>query len=119
MRTFTERRIAPGAISPTSKVSKDGKRMGAQQRNGQKLESGQRSASEFGISRSRLGWLSIRFDGGPSYPQMVARLKDMVDQYGYLVSRGEGISGADWLQRIEASGAVVTEHNMQVIRTLF
>lgn len=31
----------------------------------------------------------------------------------------EGISGADWLQHIEASGAIVTEHNMQVIRTLF
>lgn len=93
MRTFTEVRIALGVILPIDIVSKEEKRMTAQQQNCQKAGSGRRSTCGFGISRSRLGRLSVRFDGGPCYPEMVAALKEMVDDYGNLVKRGERLLG--------------------------
>lgn len=92
--------------------------MGAQQGNDQEVGSEPRNACDFGISRSRLGWLSVRFDGGPSYPEMVATLKQMADQYGYLIRRGEKVSGGEWLQRINEAGARLTECQMRAVQTL-
>lgn len=92
--------------------------MGAQQGNGQKTGSGARSACDFGISRSRLGWLSVRFDGGPTYPEMVETLEGMVALHGHLVRRGERISGPEWLQRISDSGVPADESKIKAIRTL-
>lgn len=92
--------------------------MGAQQGSGQEVGSEQRNACNLGISRSCLGWLSVRFDGGPSYPEMVATLKQMADQYGYLIRRGEKVSGGEWLQRINEAGARLTECQIRAVRTL-
>lgn len=92
--------------------------MGASHGHSQTTESKRYVASGFGISRSRLGWLSIRFEGGPSYPEMVGTLKEMVELHGRLVKRGERISGTEWLRRIEASGACISEGQTQAIRTL-
>lgn len=91
--------------------------MGAQQGN-QKTGSDRRNACDFGISRSHLGWLKVRFDGGPSYPEMVATLKQMADQYGYLITRGENVSGGEWLQRINGIGVRLTERQIQAVQNL-
>lgn len=72
----------------------------------------------FGISRSRLGWLRIRFEGGPSYPKMIETLEEMAGQYGHLVKRGERLSGAAWLRRIGQSGVWLSEHQIQAVGTL-
>lgn len=92
--------------------------MDAQQGNGQHAGSEPHTERGFGIRRSRLGWLSVRFDGGPSYPEMVALLKEMVEQYGHCVKRGEGLSGSEWLSRIEQDGRRITECQRQAIQTL-
>lgn len=92
--------------------------MAAQNGNGQKVGSELQNACNFWISRSRLGWLSVRFDGGPSYPEMVATLKQMAYQYGYLIRRAEKVSGSEWLQRISEAGAPLTESQIQTVRTL-
>lgn len=92
--------------------------MGAQQENGEKVGSGRPNICAFGISRSRLGWLSVRFDGGPSYPEMVESLKEIVDRHGHLVKRGDKISGSEWLRRIDQSNVRVTERQRQAIQTL-
>lgn len=92
--------------------------MGAQQGNGERRGSGPRNACDLGISRSRIGWLSVRFDGGPSYPEMVAILKEMVDQYGGLVKRGERISGYEWLRRIDQRSVQATDAQRHAIQTL-
>ncbi|HCE6397455.1 MULTISPECIES: hypothetical protein [unclassified Pseudomonas] len=93
--------------------------MRIQHRTSQKSEAKRRiSTSQFGISRSRLGWLKVRFDGGPSYPDMVDVLKGMVAQYGYLVRRGERLSGAEWTERILGSSAQVSDVQMHSIITL-
>lgn len=92
--------------------------MGAQRGNGEKAGSGRRSACDFGISRSRFGWLSVRFDGGPSYPEMVETLEGMVALHGHLVRRGESISGPEWLQRIDHSGVSAEESQIKAIQTL-
>lgn len=92
--------------------------MGAQQGNGQKRGSGGRTACGFWISRSRLGWLRVRFDGGPSYPEMVESLKEMVDRHGHLVKRGDKISGPEWLRRIDQSDVRTTESQRRAIQTL-
>lgn len=92
--------------------------MGAQQGNGQGDVSGRRNACDFWISRSRLGWLSVRFDGGPCYPEMVESLKEMVDRYGHLIKRGDKISGSEWLRRIERGNARITNRERQAIHTL-
>lgn len=92
--------------------------MATQQQNGQKTGSGRRSTCEFGISRSRLGWLSVRFDGGPSYPEMVAALKEMVDNYGNLVKRGESLLGTEWLRRIDQTSGRTTERQKLAVQTL-
>ncbi|MBD8791500.1 hypothetical protein IFR09_18255 [Pseudomonas syringae] len=86
---------------------------------GQQPEARQRiAASHYGISRSRLGWLKVRFDGGPSYTVMVDVLERMVEQYGYLVRRGERLSGAEWIERILESRAQVTDAQKRSVSTL-
>lgn len=92
--------------------------MDTQQETGQQAGSGRHAESDFGISRSRLGWLSVRFVGGPSYQTMVATLKEMVDRYGHCVKRGEEISGSEWLRRIDQSGVRITARQRQAIQTL-
>lgn len=76
------------------------------------------AASQFGISRSRLGRLSVRFDGGPSYPEMVDVLQDMVNQYGYLVRRSERLSGEEWIERILETNTQVSALQTLSIKTL-
>ena len=49
------------------------------------------------IKRSWTGWLSIRFDGGCSYPSMVESLKAVYQRYGYLVRLGESLSAQCWI----------------------
>ncbi|EFW78488.1 hypothetical protein [Pseudomonas savastanoi] len=93
--------------------------MHTQNRTSQKSEAKRRiSTSQFGISRSRLGWLKVRFDGGPSYPDMVDVLKEMVGQYGYLVRSGERLSGAEWIERILESRAQVSDVQIRSASTL-
>lgn len=92
--------------------------MSAQQGNGQKIGSGRQSARAFWISRSRLGWLSVRFEGGPFYPEMVETLKEMVDKYGGLVKRGDRISGSEWLRRIDQRNVPITDLQRRAIKTL-
>ncbi|KQQ49894.1 hypothetical protein ASF84_22060 [Pseudomonas sp. Leaf127] len=93
--------------------------MHTQHRANQRLEARRQiSRSQFGISRSRLGWLKVRFDGGPSYPDMVDVLKGMVEQYGYLVRRGERLSGVEWIKRILESCAQVPDVQMRSVSTL-
>lgn len=89
------------------------------QHKSQQVEARQRiAARQFGISRSHLGWLKVRFDGGPSYPVMVDALQMMVEQYGYLVRRGERLSGAEWIERILHSCAQVSDIQMRSVSTL-
>lgn len=75
------------------------------------------AASQFGIGRSRLGRLSVRFDGGPSYPEIVDMLQDMVNQYGYLVRHGERLSGAEWIERISETNTQVSALQTLSIKT--
>ncbi|WP_425929763.1 hypothetical protein [Pseudomonas sp. NyZ201] len=77
-----------------------------------------RACSELGIRRSRLGWLSIRFDGGPFYPEMLEALQQAVIEFGGLVRRGESLTAAEWLQRIDAIGGRITPAQILAIRTL-
>lgn len=72
----------------------------------------------FGIKRSFFGWLSVRFSGGPSYPQMVEVLQAMAEEYGHLIKRGECLSGAEWLHRISASGTEITLPQLSAVETL-
>ena len=92
--------------------------MGAQSGNDQKAAPGRQNNCDFGINRSRLGWLRVRFEGGPSYPKMVATLKEMVNRYGSLVLRGERLSGSEWLRRIGQNGGKITEDQRRAIQTL-
>ncbi|MBB3105220.1 hypothetical protein [Azomonas macrocytogenes] len=70
------------------------------------------------ISRSVWGRLSIRFDGGPFYPEMVNDLESAFKRFGHLVEHGEELSGAQWAYRIIASGQSVTAAELNAIRTL-
>ena len=72
----------------------------------------------FGIKRSFFGWLSVRFSGGPSYPQMVEVLQAMAGEHGHLIKRGECLSGSEWLYRISASGAEITGPQLSAVETL-
>lgn len=72
----------------------------------------------FGISRSCLGRLRVRFEGGPSYPAMVETLEGIVKRYGYLVRCGETISGSAWIQRIDQSGGHISDLEIRAIQTL-
>ncbi|MDU9390504.1 hypothetical protein [Pseudomonas sp. zfem002] len=77
-----------------------------------------RASSELGIMRSRLGWLSVRFDGGPFYPEMLDSLQQAVIDFGGLVRRGESLTAAEWLQRIDAIGGGITPAQILAIQTL-
>ena len=77
-----------------------------------------RAYSELGIKRSRLGWLSVRFDGGPFYPEMLGALQQAVIDFGGLVRRGESLNGAEWLRRIDAVGGSIAPAQILAIRTL-
>lgn len=77
-----------------------------------------RAYSELGIKRSWLGWLSVRFDGGPYYPEMLDSLQQAVIQFGGLVRRGENLTGTEWLQRIHDAGGCITSTQLLAIETL-
>lgn len=79
---------------------------------------GDRARRSFGIKRSFFGWLSVRFSGGPSYPQMVEILQEMAGEYGHLIKRGECLSGLEWLHRISASGVEITGPQFSAVETL-
>lgn len=72
----------------------------------------------FGVRRSFVGWLSVRFDGGPYYPEMVEALRGMVAEYGHLVRRGERLTAFEWLQRIKSTGAMPTDIQVESLATL-
>lgn len=72
----------------------------------------------YGVSRSALGRLSIRFEGGPSYPEMVDDLEWALQRYGHLISTGECLTGEEWVQLIVTNGAGVDMVAIHAIRTL-
>lgn len=72
----------------------------------------------YGVSRSVFGRLSIRFDGGPSYPEMVNDLEQSLLCYGYLIDNGTCFTGEEWIQRIVTSGADADMRKIHAIRTL-
>lgn len=92
--------------------------MGVQQGNDQKARYEQQCICDYWIRRSRLGRLSIPFDGGPFYIEMVDSLKEAFDWHGRLVKRGEKISGSEWLRRIDQSDVRITELQRRAIQTL-
>jgi len=70
------------------------------------------------VSRSALGRLSIRFEGGPSYPEVVDDLERALQRYGHLISTGECLTGEEWVQLIVTSGADVDMVAIHAIRTM-
>jgi hypothetical protein len=74
--------------------------------------------SRFGIRRFWLGWLSVRFDGGPVYFDMVEALQQAIADFGYLVRRGERLSAEEWLHRINTLGLRITPAQLTAIETL-
>ena len=72
----------------------------------------------YGVSRSALGRLSICFEGGPSYPEMVDDLELALQRYGHLISIGECLTGEEWVQLIVANGTDVDMVAIHAIRTL-
>ncbi len=94
-------------------TKKDFKRPGAQ-------PSGATSLAGNGhvIGRSRLGWLSICFDGGCSYPAMILVLQAVFKRYGRLVRLGEQLSAQDWLKRVEERGFQVSDQERVAVVTL-
>ncbi|WP_242675358.1 hypothetical protein [Phytopseudomonas dryadis] len=77
-----------------------------------------RPGARYGIKRSASGRLRIRFYGGPFYPAMVNDLERAFERFGHLVERGEELSGAQWADRIIASGQSATSAELAAIRTL-
>lgn len=71
-----------------------------------------------GIKRSAMGRLSIRFDGGPSYPAMVNDLKAAFERCGHVVRQSEELSGAEWARRITDSGVFISEDELNAVLTL-
>lgn len=72
----------------------------------------------YGVKRSTWGRLSIRFEGGPSYPDMVDDLERASQRYGHLISNGACLTGEDWIQLIVASGGDIDMVAIHAIRTL-
>ncbi|MDR6575174.1 MULTISPECIES: hypothetical protein [Pseudomonas] len=70
------------------------------------------------IGRSRLGLLSICFDGGCSYPSMIIMLQGVFKRYGRLVRFGEKLSAQDWLNRVEERGFQVSDQERAAVVTL-
>ncbi len=92
--------------------------MGTQHQNGVQPIAGRLFTTTFGISRSRFGRLRVRFDGGPSYSEMVDTLQKLCGLYGHLVKRGENLTASEWLQRINANGARLTLDELASVETL-
>lgn len=70
------------------------------------------------IRRSALGRLTIRFDGGPCYAEMVDALESAYERFGCLVENREELSGREWIERIIATGQPVSAAELDAIRTL-
>ncbi len=70
------------------------------------------------IRRSRWGWLLMRFEGGPHYPEMVEILRDLLMRQGALIKRGEQLSGIQWLARMEQCGVSLTQAQRTAVQTL-
>lgn len=73
---------------------------------------------EYVIRRSALGRLSIRFDGGPSYPEMVNDLKGAFERCGHVVRLGEELSGVEWARLITDSGVFISADELNAVLTL-
>ena len=70
------------------------------------------------IQRSSLGRLTIRFEGGCSYPSMVESLKRVFRRSGCLIARGESLSGPHWVKRMLESGHSISKEDVEAVRTL-
>lgn len=70
------------------------------------------------IQRSSLGRLTIRFEGGSSYPAMVESLKGVFRRSGYLIARGESLSGPHWVKRMLEGGLSISKEEVEAVRTL-
>ncbi len=70
------------------------------------------------IGRSRIGWLSICFDGGCSYPAMINMLKAFFKRYGRLVRFGEQLSAQGWIDRVEERGFQISDQERVAVFTL-
>lgn len=70
------------------------------------------------IGRSRLGRLSIGFDGGCSYPAMINVLRAVFKRYGRLVRFGEQLSAQDWIDRVEERGFQISDQERVAVITL-
>lgn len=70
------------------------------------------------IRRSAFGRVSIRFDGGPSYPGMVSDLKSAFETFGHVVRHCEELSGAEWARRIASTGGFITTDELNAVLTL-
>lgn len=72
----------------------------------------------FGLRRFWFGWLSVRFDGGPFYFEMIESLQRAIADFGHLVRRGERLSAEEWLHRINTLGLRITPAQLTAIETL-
>lgn len=72
----------------------------------------------YGVGRSVFGRLTIRFDGGPSYPAMVDDLERGLERYGGLVKKGVWLTGEEWVQCVIASDPDADMKILHAIRTL-
>lgn len=70
------------------------------------------------IQRSRFGILTIRFDGGCSYPSMIEFLKLLSRRFGHLIVLREKLSGQGWADRIVESGHSLSGEEVEAILTL-
>ena len=70
------------------------------------------------IGRSRIGWLSICFDGGCSYPSMILVLHAVFKRYGRLVRFGEKLSAQGWIDRVEERGFQISDQERMAVFTL-
>jgi len=77
-----------------------------------------RPVSGYVIERSRIGRLSIGFDGGCSYPAMINVLRAVFERYGRLVRFGEQLSAQGWLDRVEERGFEISDQERMAVFTL-
>lgn len=70
------------------------------------------------IQRSKFGRLTVRFDGGCSYPSMIESLKLVFRRFGHLVVIREKLSGQGWAERIVESGHSLSDEEVEAILTL-
>lgn len=77
-----------------------------------------RATPKYVIRRSPFGWLTIRFVGGPVYPNMLDDLRRVYRRCGHLVLSGEELSGQGWIERIVTAGAGLSAEELHAIKTL-